>query len=171
MYMVVIMAAWGAGRSSSLTQLQGSCWHMNTERCPHTCLISQVNGEETGETLSAYSSSPETVFGAAYLAILPSHRLLHGSSSVRSALEKGFEPGRGELKRHTRLGYSGVRFLHLHLSAWKGSWKQFLILFIVCAFCIEQCLINWSATESNRSSCEGGPTCVLYCRLVLYLST
>uniref|UniRef100_A0A8C9Y4V2 leucine--tRNA ligase n=1 Tax=Sander lucioperca TaxID=283035 RepID=A0A8C9Y4V2_SANLU len=48
----------------------------------------KVDGEDTGETLSAYSSSPETVFGAAYLAILPSHRLLHGSSSVRSALEK-----------------------------------------------------------------------------------
>uniref|UniRef100_A0A8C4GI39 leucine--tRNA ligase n=1 Tax=Dicentrarchus labrax TaxID=13489 RepID=A0A8C4GI39_DICLA len=57
----------------------------------------KVNGEETGETLSAYSSSPETVFGEAYLAILPSHRLLHGTSSVRSALEKAFQPGRGEL--------------------------------------------------------------------------
>ncbi|XP_019947020.2 leucine--tRNA ligase, mitochondrial [Paralichthys olivaceus] len=57
----------------------------------------KVNGEETGETLSAYSSSPETVFGAAYLAILPSHRLLHGSSSVRSALEKSFQPGRDSL--------------------------------------------------------------------------
>uniref|UniRef100_A0A8C9Y2V6 leucine--tRNA ligase n=1 Tax=Sander lucioperca TaxID=283035 RepID=A0A8C9Y2V6_SANLU len=56
----------------------------------------KVDGEDTGETLSAYSSSPETVFGAAYLAILPSHRLLHGSSSVRSALEKVFQPGRGE---------------------------------------------------------------------------
>uniref|UniRef100_A0A672ZKR4 leucine--tRNA ligase n=1 Tax=Sphaeramia orbicularis TaxID=375764 RepID=A0A672ZKR4_9TELE len=56
----------------------------------------KVNGKETGETLSAYSSSPETVFGAAYLAILPSHRLLHGSSSVRSVLEKAFQPGRGE---------------------------------------------------------------------------
>ncbi|XP_020504601.2 probable leucine--tRNA ligase, mitochondrial [Labrus bergylta] len=54
----------------------------------------KLNGEETGETLSAYSSSPETVFGAAYLAILPSHRLLHGSSSVRSALEKVLKPGR-----------------------------------------------------------------------------
>uniref|UniRef100_A0A8C2XGN3 leucine--tRNA ligase n=1 Tax=Cyclopterus lumpus TaxID=8103 RepID=A0A8C2XGN3_CYCLU len=54
----------------------------------------KVNGEETGEYLSAYSSSPETVFGAAYLAILPSHRLLHGRSSVRSALEKAFQPGK-----------------------------------------------------------------------------
>ncbi|TNN02374.1 hypothetical protein fugu_009861 [Takifugu bimaculatus] len=54
----------------------------------------KVNGEETGETLSAYSSSPETVFGAAYLAILPTHRLLYGNSSVRPTLEKAFKPGR-----------------------------------------------------------------------------
>ncbi|XP_054638262.1 probable leucine--tRNA ligase, mitochondrial isoform X3 [Dunckerocampus dactyliophorus] len=53
----------------------------------------KVNGEETGEILSAYSSSPDAVFGAAYLAILPSHRLLHGSSSVRFELEKTFQPG------------------------------------------------------------------------------
>lgn len=71
---------------------------MDAERFPRaSSLISQVNGEETGETLSAYSSSPETVFGAAYLAILPTHRLLRGSSSVRSALEKAFKPGIGEL--------------------------------------------------------------------------
>uniref|UniRef100_A0A7N8Y5E4 leucine--tRNA ligase n=1 Tax=Mastacembelus armatus TaxID=205130 RepID=A0A7N8Y5E4_9TELE len=56
----------------------------------------KVNGEDTGESLSAYSFHPETVFGAAYLAILPSHRLLHGSSSVRSVLQKAFQPGRGE---------------------------------------------------------------------------
>ncbi|XP_061531144.1 probable leucine--tRNA ligase, mitochondrial isoform X1 [Phycodurus eques] len=54
----------------------------------------KVSGEETEEILSAYSSSPEAVFGAAYLAILPSHRLLHGSSSVRSVLEKACQPGR-----------------------------------------------------------------------------
>lgn len=70
---------------------------MATERFSHaSSLVYQVNGEDTGDTLSAYSSSPETVFGAAYLAILPSHRLLHGSSSVRSVLEKAFQPGRGE---------------------------------------------------------------------------
>uniref|UniRef100_A0A8C2XHT4 leucine--tRNA ligase n=1 Tax=Cyclopterus lumpus TaxID=8103 RepID=A0A8C2XHT4_CYCLU len=61
----------------------------------------KVNGEETGEYLSAYSSSPETVFGAAYLAILPSHRLLHGRSSVRSALEKAFQPGKDSLTEVT----------------------------------------------------------------------
>ncbi|XP_032373297.1 leucine--tRNA ligase, mitochondrial [Etheostoma spectabile] len=61
----------------------------------------KVDGKDTGETLSAYSSSPETVFGAAYLAILPSHRLLHGSSSVRSSLEKAFQPGRDSLTKVT----------------------------------------------------------------------
>ncbi|XP_008292364.1 probable leucine--tRNA ligase, mitochondrial [Stegastes partitus] len=61
----------------------------------------KVNGEETGETLSAYSSSPETVFGAAYLSILPSHRLLHGSSSVRSALQRALQPGRDSLTEVT----------------------------------------------------------------------
>uniref|UniRef100_A0A8D3CNZ0 leucine--tRNA ligase n=1 Tax=Scophthalmus maximus TaxID=52904 RepID=A0A8D3CNZ0_SCOMX len=61
----------------------------------------KVNGVETGETLSAYSSSPETVFGAAYLAILPSHRLVRGSSSVRPSLEKAFQPGRDSLTEVT----------------------------------------------------------------------
>lgn len=37
------------------------------------------------------------MFGAAYLAILPSHRLLHGSSAVRSALEKAHHPGKDSL--------------------------------------------------------------------------
>ncbi|XP_041649043.1 probable leucine--tRNA ligase, mitochondrial [Cheilinus undulatus] len=63
----------------------------------------KVNGEEMGETLSAYSSSPEMVFGAAYLAILPSHRLLHGRSSVRSTLKKTFKPGRDCLTEVTAL--------------------------------------------------------------------
>ncbi|XP_068616365.1 leucine--tRNA ligase, mitochondrial [Brachionichthys hirsutus] len=61
----------------------------------------KVNGQETGETLSAYASSPETLFGAAYLAILPSHRLLHGSSSVRSALQKAYQPGEDSLTEVT----------------------------------------------------------------------
>lgn len=61
----------------------------------------KLNGEETGESLSAYCSAPETIFGAAYLAILPSHRLLHGSSSIRSALEKAHHPGKDSLTEVT----------------------------------------------------------------------
>ncbi|XP_014851486.1 PREDICTED: probable leucine--tRNA ligase, mitochondrial [Poecilia mexicana] len=63
----------------------------------------KVNGKETGETLSAYCSAPEMVYGAAYLAILPSHRLLHGSSSVRSLLQQAFQPGRDCLTEVTAL--------------------------------------------------------------------
>ncbi|KAM6967529.1 leucine--tRNA ligase, mitochondrial [Aplochiton taeniatus] len=53
----------------------------------------KVNGQETGEKLAAYTSSPEAVFGAAFLSILPSHRLLHGTSLVRSGLERALQPG------------------------------------------------------------------------------
>lgn len=61
----------------------------------------KLNGKETGEILSAFCAAPETIFGAAYLAILPSHRLLHGSSSVRSALVKAHHPGKDSLTEVT----------------------------------------------------------------------
>ncbi|KAJ8005390.1 hypothetical protein DPEC_G00146120 [Dallia pectoralis] len=54
----------------------------------------KVNGVDTGETLAGYTSSPEAVFGAAFLSILPSHRLLHGTSSVRCALERALITGK-----------------------------------------------------------------------------
>ncbi|XP_061572457.1 probable leucine--tRNA ligase, mitochondrial isoform X2 [Cololabis saira] len=83
----------------------------------------KVNGEETGETLSAYCSSPEMVFGAAYLAILPSHRLLHGSSSVRSALHEAFQPGRDCLAKvtaHNLLTGREVPLVISHRDAFDG---------------------------------------------------
>uniref|UniRef100_A0A3P8V0L5 leucine--tRNA ligase n=1 Tax=Cynoglossus semilaevis TaxID=244447 RepID=A0A3P8V0L5_CYNSE len=84
-----------------------------------------VNGEETGETLSAYCSSPETVFGAAYLAILPSHRLLRGSSSVRLVLEKAFQAGRGEcFLFHTDRSIPHVCFLLLSLTGIPDSSEE-----------------------------------------------
>uniref|UniRef100_A0A8C7LSL5 leucine--tRNA ligase n=1 Tax=Oncorhynchus mykiss TaxID=8022 RepID=A0A8C7LSL5_ONCMY len=64
----------------------------------------KVNGEETGETLAGYTSSPEAVFGAAYLSIVPSHRLLHGTSPVRSALERVLQTGRGRKEPLSRPG-------------------------------------------------------------------
>ncbi|XP_077432792.1 leucine--tRNA ligase, mitochondrial [Vanacampus margaritifer] len=83
----------------------------------------KVSGEETGETLSAYSFSPEAVFGAAYLAILPSHRLLHGSSSVRSVLEKAWQPGRDSLTEVTAVNlFTGheVPMIISHKEAFDG---------------------------------------------------
>ncbi|XP_056142307.1 probable leucine--tRNA ligase, mitochondrial [Lampris incognitus] len=76
----------------------------------------KVNGEETGETLAAYTSSPEGVFGAAYIAVLPSHRLLHGTSPVRSALEKAFQPGRDSLTEVTACNLFTLREVPLVIS-------------------------------------------------------
>lgn len=46
--------------------------------------------------LAAYTTSPEAVFGAAFVSILPSHRLLHGSSPVGPALHKALVHGKSE---------------------------------------------------------------------------
>uniref|UniRef100_A0A8C9VSA9 leucine--tRNA ligase n=1 Tax=Scleropages formosus TaxID=113540 RepID=A0A8C9VSA9_SCLFO len=56
----------------------------------------KLNGKETGEKLIAYTSSPEAVFGAAFVSILPSHWLLQGSSPCRRPLEEAFQPDKGE---------------------------------------------------------------------------
>uniref|UniRef100_A0A8C5BPK9 leucine--tRNA ligase n=1 Tax=Gadus morhua TaxID=8049 RepID=A0A8C5BPK9_GADMO len=61
----------------------------------------KVRGEETGETLAAYTASPEALYGAAYLGLLPSHRLLHGASPARPALEAALQPGRDSLTEVT----------------------------------------------------------------------
>lgn len=63
----------------------------------------KVDGQDTGEVLSAYTCSPEAVFGAAYVAILPSHRLLHGSSPLKTALLNALRPGRDSLTGVTAL--------------------------------------------------------------------
>ncbi|KAM9489473.1 leucine--tRNA ligase, mitochondrial [Clarias gariepinus] len=65
--------------------------------------VLMLNGKETGEVLAAYTSSPEAVFGAAFVSILPSHRLLHGSSPVGPALHKAHQPGRNSLSEVTAL--------------------------------------------------------------------
>ncbi|XP_063054216.1 probable leucine--tRNA ligase, mitochondrial [Engraulis encrasicolus] len=54
----------------------------------------KLDGEETGEVLEAYTPTPEAMFGAAYVAILPSHRLLHGSSPLKAALTRNLQLGR-----------------------------------------------------------------------------
>uniref|UniRef100_A0A671PB81 leucine--tRNA ligase n=1 Tax=Sinocyclocheilus anshuiensis TaxID=1608454 RepID=A0A671PB81_9TELE len=56
--------------------------------------IMKVDGRDSGEVLAAYTGSPEAVFGAAYVSVLPSHRLLHGSSALKTALLRALRPGR-----------------------------------------------------------------------------
>ncbi|MGH0124613.1 UNVERIFIED_CONTAM: hypothetical protein FKN15_019454 [Acipenser sinensis] len=55
----------------------------------------KVNGKVTGEKLSAYTFTPEAVYGATHLSILPSHRLLHGNSPLKETLQKDFVAGKG----------------------------------------------------------------------------
>uniref|UniRef100_A0AAV2MEL7 leucine--tRNA ligase n=1 Tax=Knipowitschia caucasica TaxID=637954 RepID=A0AAV2MEL7_KNICA len=57
----------------------------------------KLAGQDTGEFLSVFCVSPETVFGAAFVHILPSHHLLYGTSSVRDALEDALQPGTDSL--------------------------------------------------------------------------
>uniref|UniRef100_A0A4W6CJG2 leucine--tRNA ligase n=1 Tax=Lates calcarifer TaxID=8187 RepID=A0A4W6CJG2_LATCA len=132
----------------------------------------KVNGEETGETLSAYSSSPETVFGAAYLAILPSHRLLHGSSSVRPVLEKALQPGRDSLTEVTaRNLFTGreIPLVILHKEAFDGYLDTVIgeLLVVSVCLCVYVCVCGWfsgltreeafdSITQKAREQKVGG---------------
>ncbi|GCB71254.1 hypothetical protein scyTo_0008793 [Scyliorhinus torazame] len=52
----------------------------------------KVNGKHVGEKLPAYATSPDAVYGATHLSILPSHRLLRGNSCLRDILQKCFVP-------------------------------------------------------------------------------
>uniref|UniRef100_A0A8C1CXV0 leucine--tRNA ligase n=1 Tax=Cyprinus carpio carpio TaxID=630221 RepID=A0A8C1CXV0_CYPCA len=65
--------------------------------------IMKVDGRDSGEVLAAYTCSPEAVFGAAYVSVLPSHRLLHGSSALKTALLRALRHGRDSLTDVTAL--------------------------------------------------------------------
>ncbi|XP_060778299.1 probable leucine--tRNA ligase, mitochondrial [Neoarius graeffei] len=79
--------------------------------------VLKLDGKETGEVLAAYTSSPEAVFGAAFISILPSHRLLHGSSPVGPALHKALQPGRHAISEVTALNVFTRREVPVVVSA------------------------------------------------------
>lgn len=54
----------------------------------------KVDGQVTGEKLTAYTATPEAVYGASHVAVTPSHRLLHGHSPLKEALRGALVPGR-----------------------------------------------------------------------------
>lgn len=56
----------------------------------------QVDGQVTGEKLTAYTATPEAIHGTSHVAITPSHRLLRGHSALKEAFQKALVPGRGE---------------------------------------------------------------------------
>ncbi|XP_015267751.1 PREDICTED: probable leucine--tRNA ligase, mitochondrial [Gekko japonicus] len=57
----------------------------------------KVMNKPTGETISAYTSTPEAIYGASHLYILPSHWLLHGNNCLKEILQKEFVPGKDSL--------------------------------------------------------------------------
>ncbi|KAM7064371.1 leucine--tRNA ligase, mitochondrial isoform 3-T4 [Molossus nigricans] len=54
----------------------------------------KVDGQVTGEKLTAYTATPEAIYGASHVAVTPSHRLLHGHSSLKEAFRKALVPGK-----------------------------------------------------------------------------
>ncbi|XP_007531499.1 leucine--tRNA ligase, mitochondrial [Erinaceus europaeus] len=60
----------------------------------HLDFTLQVDGRVTGERLSAYTATPEAVYGSSHVAVSPSHSLLHGNSSLKEAFRKALVPGR-----------------------------------------------------------------------------
>ncbi|XP_049572247.1 leucine--tRNA ligase, mitochondrial isoform X3 [Orcinus orca] len=60
----------------------------------HLDFTLKVDGQVTGEKLSAYTATPEAIYGTAHVAISPSHRLLHGHSSLKEAFRKALIPGK-----------------------------------------------------------------------------
>ncbi|XP_062848178.1 probable leucine--tRNA ligase, mitochondrial [Trichomycterus rosablanca] len=79
--------------------------------------VLKLEGKETGEVLAAYTSSPEAVFGAAFVSILPSHRLLHGSSPVGPALHRALNYGKNTLSEVTALNVFTGREVPVIVSA------------------------------------------------------
>uniref|UniRef100_A0A6I8NGT6 leucine--tRNA ligase n=1 Tax=Ornithorhynchus anatinus TaxID=9258 RepID=A0A6I8NGT6_ORNAN len=60
----------------------------------HLDFTLKVNGKTTGEKLTAYAFTPEAIYGASHIAILPSHRLLHGNSIPKEIFQEALVPGK-----------------------------------------------------------------------------
>ncbi|KAG8442814.1 hypothetical protein GDO86_011576 [Hymenochirus boettgeri] len=68
-------------------------WIGECTGCFFKCML-KVNGLETGEIISAYAFSPEAIYGASHVAILPNHRLLNGSSNLKMTLQNAYTQGK-----------------------------------------------------------------------------
>ncbi|XP_078524272.1 leucine--tRNA ligase, mitochondrial [Lissotriton helveticus] len=79
----------------------------------------------TGETLSAYASSPEAVYGASHVSILPSHRLLNGDNPLRHQLQSSVIPGQDSLTAVTAVCPLSSRHIPLVISA-KSEFEGYL---------------------------------------------
>ncbi|XP_069586258.1 leucine--tRNA ligase, mitochondrial [Ranitomeya imitator] len=91
-------------------------WIGDCTGCFFDCML-KVDDAETGEKISAFAFNPEAIYGASHIAILPSHRLLHGDSKVKGALQEAFVAGNDCLTRVSAVNLFTKQELPLLISA------------------------------------------------------
>ncbi|XP_026534264.1 probable leucine--tRNA ligase, mitochondrial isoform X2 [Notechis scutatus] len=63
----------------------------------------KINNKPTGETIAAYASVPEAIYGSSHLYILSNHRLLHGNSLLKEIFQREFVQGKDSLTSVTAM--------------------------------------------------------------------
>uniref|UniRef100_A0A8U7M8X4 leucine--tRNA ligase n=1 Tax=Corvus moneduloides TaxID=1196302 RepID=A0A8U7M8X4_CORMO len=85
----------------------------------------KVNGKVTEEKLAAYTYTPEAIYGASHLYILPTHRLLYGNSSLKEVFQREFIPGKDSLTSVTAVNLLTNQEIPVVISA-KTNFANFL---------------------------------------------
>ncbi|XP_071591963.1 leucine--tRNA ligase, mitochondrial isoform X2 [Heliangelus exortis] len=85
----------------------------------------KVNGKITEEKLAAYTYTPEAIYGASHLYILPTHRLLHGNSSLKEIFQRELIPGKDSLTSVTAVNLLTNQEIPLVISA-KTDFENYL---------------------------------------------
>ncbi|XP_032937821.1 probable leucine--tRNA ligase, mitochondrial isoform X3 [Catharus ustulatus] len=85
----------------------------------------KVNGKVTEDKVAAYTYTPEAIYGASHLYILPTHRLLHGNSSLKEVFQREFIPGKDSLTSVTAVNLLTNQEIPVVISA-KTNFDNFL---------------------------------------------
>ncbi|XP_061230953.1 leucine--tRNA ligase, mitochondrial [Neopsephotus bourkii] len=85
----------------------------------------KVDGKVTGEKIAAYTYTPEAIYGASHLYILPTHRLLHGNSSLKEVFQREFIPGKDSLTSVTAVNLLTHQEVPVVISA-KPNFENYL---------------------------------------------
>ncbi|KAM4658450.1 leucine--tRNA ligase, mitochondrial isoform 2-T4 [Amazona ochrocephala] len=85
----------------------------------------KVDGKVTGEKLAAYTYTPEAIYGASHLYILPTHSLLHGNSILKEVFQREFIPGKDSLTSVTAVNLLTHQEIPVVISA-KPNFENYL---------------------------------------------
>uniref|UniRef100_A0A803VHJ8 leucine--tRNA ligase n=1 Tax=Ficedula albicollis TaxID=59894 RepID=A0A803VHJ8_FICAL len=85
----------------------------------------KVNGKAAEDKLAAYTYTPEAIYGASHLYILPTHRLLHGNSSLKEIFQRELIPGKDSLTSVTAVNLLTNQEIPVVISA-KTNFDNFL---------------------------------------------